>query len=64
VEALNQRSETANIPVVVVTASAITAEERARLNGFVTAVIGKAGFDGDLFIREVRRAVSGHVVGA
>jgi PAS domain S-box-containing protein len=64
VEALNAQPATANIPVVVVTASAITAEERARLNGFVTAVMGKAGFDGDLFLREVRRAMAGHVVGA
>jgi PAS domain S-box-containing protein len=61
VEALNAQASTANIPVVVVTASAITAEERARLNGFVTTVMGKAGFDGDLFLREVRRAMAGHV---
>lgn len=60
VEALNAQPATANIPVVVVTASAITAEERARLNGFVTTVMGKAGFDGDLFLSEVRRAMAGH----
>jgi hypothetical protein len=50
--------------VVVVTASAVTAEERARLNGVVTTVIGKAGFDGDLFITRVRRAMAGQPVGA
>ena len=59
VEALNAQPATANIPVVVVTASAITAEERARLNGFVTTVMGKAGFDGELFLSEVRRAMAG-----
>ena len=64
VEALNNDLATADIPVVVVTASAITAEERARLNGFVTTVMGKAGFDGDQFIREVRRAMDGHLVEA
>jgi CheY-like chemotaxis protein len=63
VEALNKGPATARIPVVVVTASAITAEERARLNGFVTTVMGKSGFDGDLFITEVRRAMAGHVGG-
>ena len=62
--ALNADRTTADIPVVVVTAQAITAEERARLNGFVATVIGKAGFDGDLFITEVRRAMAGHLVGA
>ena len=64
VAALNAHPATANIPVVVVTASAVTAEDRARLNGFVTTVMGKAGFDGDLFITEVRRAMAVHPVGA
>jgi len=64
VEALNANPATADIPVVVVTASAVTADERARLNGFVTTVMGKAGFDGDLFITEVRRAMADHPVGA
>jgi CheY-like chemotaxis protein len=63
VEALNADPTTADIPVVVVTAQAITAEERARLNGFVATVMGKAGFDGDLFITEVRRAMAGHLAG-
>jgi CheY-like chemotaxis protein len=64
VEALNTQPATASIPVVVVTASAVTADERARLNGFVTTVMGKAGFDSDLFIAEVRRAMADHPVGA
>ena len=64
VEALNAQPATANIPVVVVTASAVTDEQRARLNGFVTTVIGKSGFDGDLFIREVRRATAVQAVEA
>jgi CheY-like chemotaxis protein len=64
VEALNAHAATAHIPVVVVTASAITAEERARLNGYVTTVMGKAGFDADRFITEVRRAMAGQSAGA
>jgi PAS domain S-box-containing protein len=59
VQTLNRNPETACIPVVVVTASAVTAEDRLKLNGFVTTVIGKAGFDGERFIGEVRRAMAG-----
>jgi signal transduction histidine kinase/CheY-like chemotaxis protein len=57
VEALNAHPETAAIPVVVVTAAETTAAERERLKGFVTAVIGKAGFDSTRFMDEVRAAV-------
>ena len=64
VDALNERPETASIPVVVVTAAAVSDEERTRLNGSVTSVIGKAGFDGDKFIAEVRRAIAGNVAAA
>jgi CheY-like chemotaxis protein len=58
VEALQERPETVHIPILVVTAKHITAEERAKLKGCVTTIIGKAGFDGDRFIAEVRRAMS------
>jgi CheY-like chemotaxis protein len=59
VEALNADPATACIPVVILTASTVTAEERARLNGFVATVMGKAGFDSQRFISEVRRAMGG-----
>jgi CheY-like chemotaxis protein len=59
VEALNADPATACIPVVVLTASALTAEDRSRLNGFVATVMGKAGFDSQRFIAEVRRATAG-----
>ncbi|MBA3889705.1 MAG: PAS domain S-box protein [Gemmatimonadaceae bacterium] len=59
VEALNQDPATASIPVVIVTASTISAEQRQRLTGVVTTVMGKAGFDGSRFISEVRRATAG-----
>jgi PAS domain S-box-containing protein len=61
VAALNTDPATAEIPVVVVTSAAITREERDRLNGFVSSVVGKSGFDGERFIAEVRRAISTQV---
>jgi CheY-like chemotaxis protein len=59
VEALNADPATACIPVIVLTASTLTAEDRSRLNGFVATVMGKAGFDSQRFISEVRRAMAG-----
>ncbi|HEY4215848.1 MAG TPA: PAS domain S-box protein [Gemmatimonadaceae bacterium] len=57
VDALGADPSTAGIPVVVVTASHVTPDERARLNGGIASVMGKAGFDGKQFIAEVRRAM-------
>ena len=57
--ALNERPETARIPVLVVTAKQITGEDRTKLNGFVTAVMNKSDFEHDGFKAEVRRAMSG-----
>ena len=59
VEALKQRPETARIPVIVVTAKQVTAEDRASLDGFVTSITEKTDFDGRRFTAEVRRAMSG-----
>jgi CheY-like chemotaxis protein len=58
VDALSADPTTAGIPVIVVTASQVTAEERMRLNGGVASVMGKAGFDGKRFVAEVRRAMA------
>jgi PAS domain S-box-containing protein len=58
VGALLQRRETAQIPVLVVTAKSITAEDRAQLNGYVVGIVGKQEFDHDGFVAEVRRALS------
>jgi PAS domain S-box-containing protein len=57
VDALSADPATADIPIVIVTASQVTADERARLSGGVATVIGKAGFDGNRFMAEVRRAM-------
>jgi PAS domain S-box-containing protein len=63
VEALNESPETARIPVLVVTAKQITAEDRARLNRYVTTIMEKAAFDLGRFRSEVRRAMSGRQEG-
>ncbi|MEO8336020.1 MAG: response regulator, partial [bacterium] len=64
VAALQDRRETAQIPVLVVTARAMSNEDRSRLNGYVLAIMDKAAFDRDRFIGEVRRATSGRRVSA
>jgi PAS domain S-box-containing protein len=59
VEALNERPDTARIPVLVVTSSSLTAEERAKLNHNVMAIIEKGGFGHDRLSAEVRKAMTG-----
>jgi signal transduction histidine kinase/DNA-binding response OmpR family regulator len=61
VEALKEDAETARIPILVVTAKRITAEDRAKLNGYVTTIMEKADFDRVRFAVEVRRAMSGRL---
>jgi PAS domain S-box-containing protein len=62
VDALTKNPATARIPIVVVTASEITEADRTRLNGFVSTIMGKAGFDGKRFMCEVRRAMTNRAV--
>jgi CheY-like chemotaxis protein len=62
VAALTEDPATAGIPIVVVTASEITEEDRHRLNGFVSTIMGKTGFDGKRFMGEVRRAMAARAV--
>jgi PAS domain S-box-containing protein len=59
VAALNERPDTARIPIIVVTAKQITAEDRERLSAYVTTIVEKGEFDSDRFTAEVRRAMSG-----
>jgi PAS domain S-box-containing protein len=58
VNALQEYPDTARIPILIVTAKPITPDDRARLNGYVTAIMEKADFDPDRFTIEVRRALS------
>ncbi len=60
VEALHRNSATARIPILVVTAKQITAQDRNALNktqGNVVHIVEKAGLDQAHFIDEVRRAL-------
>jgi len=58
VQELKGSSETAAIPIVVVTAKSLTAEDHASLNGYVAAILEKASFNHGHFVREVRRALT------
>jgi CheY-like chemotaxis protein/nitrogen-specific signal transduction histidine kinase len=63
VEALQRNTNTARIPILVVTAKKITAQDRAALNshpGTVIHIVEKAGFNNARFIAEVRRALLPH----
>jgi hypothetical protein len=44
--------------VLVVTAKQVTAEDRTRLHGAVTAIIEKSEFNREGFTAEVRRAMA------
>ena len=60
VEALQGNTETASIPIVVVTAKQVTEQDRASLNSSpanVVQIVEKAGFNRVGFITEVRRAL-------
>jgi len=58
VEALNERPDTARIPILVLTAKQITAEDRAKLNPLVTTIMEKTELSSDRFMAEVRRTLS------
>jgi CheY-like chemotaxis protein len=63
VEALQRNTDTARIPILVVTAKQITALDRAALNnnpGKVINIVEKVGFNSVRFIAEVRRALPPH----
>jgi CheY-like chemotaxis protein len=64
VKALSEQPDTARIPILVVTAKQVTAEDRTRLNGCVTTIMEKTEFSRDRFIAEIRRALSGRRVAA
>ena len=59
VAALQERPETSRLPVLVVTAKRITAEDRQQLDGFVAGIVEKQEFDRIGFAAEIRRAMAG-----
>ncbi len=62
VRTLQERPDTARIPILVVTAQRITSGDRARLNGYVACILEKTDFDHERFAVEVRRAMAGRDV--
>jgi CheY-like chemotaxis protein len=60
VKVLQANTDTAGIPIVVVTAKSVTTEDRSELNnaaGKVIQFVDKAGFDSERFVAEVRRSL-------
>jgi len=55
--ALRDSEQTARIPILVLTAKDLTAEDRARLNGDVSAILAKASFSTSELLTELRRAL-------
>ncbi|HET6148432.1 MAG TPA: response regulator [Polyangia bacterium] len=62
VEALNKHTATSRIPVLVIAANPITAQDLARLSGCMTTIVEKDSFDRERFAAEVLRATSGRRV--
>jgi PAS domain S-box-containing protein len=59
VVALHERRETARIPILIVTAMHVNAQDRARLNGYVAAILEKGIVGAGQLTDEVRRAMTG-----
>jgi CheY-like chemotaxis protein len=56
--ALRESEDTACIPILVLTAKDLTAEDHARLNGAVSAILAKASFSRGELLAELRRAMA------
>jgi PAS domain S-box-containing protein len=62
-QALRDSEHTAHIPILVLTAKDLTAGDRARLNGEVSAILAKSSIDTSELLVEVRRALSQRAAG-
>lgn len=62
IAAIALHTETAAIPIVVVTAKNLSAEERSKLGGHVGAIVEKSDFDRVLFGREIQSALAGETL--
>ncbi len=58
-EELRQRPDASGIPVVVITAKDLTAEDRQRLNGGVARVVNKRGRGPEALLADVRSMIAG-----
>jgi len=63
-ERLKADAGTREIPVVVLTGKELTAEERAGLDGRITALVAKDGFTRERFLTELRRSTGPASAGA
>jgi CheY-like chemotaxis protein len=63
VEELRRHAETSLTPIMILTSMELTAEERHKLNGHVTAVLAKTELELEHFRAEIQRAMSGRKVG-
>jgi CheY-like chemotaxis protein len=55
---LRRREEWRSIPVVVITAKDLTAEDHQRLNGYVAAIVQKSAYSREELLAEVRDLVA------
>lgn len=58
-ETLKLSPETADIPILILTAKLLTREDRDQLNGYVRLIMEKSEFNHGNFMSEVRRALAG-----
>ncbi len=61
IEELRRHAQWRRVPVVVLTAKTLTAEDRQRLNGYVERVIQKGSYTGETLLAEVRSLVEAFV---
>jgi CheY-like chemotaxis protein len=60
VEALRAREAWRSIPIVVVTARELVAEDRLRLNGYVEQILQKGAYRREALLTEVRELVASY----
>lgn len=66
VEALREDPSTRSLPILVLTAKALTEEDRRRLNGRIERLLQKAGADPEALLAEILEVVrrARHPLGA
>ena len=57
---LRQREDWQAIPVVVVTAKSLSAEDHSHLDGYVERILEKGAYDREALLREVRNSALSH----
>ena len=61
VEALRERDGWRSIPIVVVTAKNLTAEDHSRLNGYVEKILQKGAYSREALLAEIRDLVTAYI---